>query len=123
MSRIFRAPQSFVPPPPVANRTGVPIAPPNPLATVLVQAPGPRPGTAAAPAATPPKRAPVAQLPSKIRRLVTTGAAARAAREEKIAKMLPEQRERFLAREKARDEALTQMNNHIIYQRHHTKVK
>jgi hypothetical protein len=51
------------------------------------------------------------------------GSAARALREEKLAKMDPAQRERFLAREKARKEALTQMKNQIVYQRHHTKAK
>ena len=104
MSRIFRAPQSYIPPPPPKS------------SGVIISGPAARPVTPAAPTV---QRAPLAVGS----RLFAATKEARAKREAKLANMHPEQRQRFLAREKAREDALTQYKNLVMYNRHHNKVK
>lgn len=110
MSRIFRAPPSHV---------QVPAATPTPYPTPI-----------AVPFVTPVQRiAPAPQVSVQDRRLAAGSRlaeatkAARQNREAKLANMHPDQRKRFLDREKAKQEALTQFRNLLAYKRHHNKTK
>ncbi len=126
MSRIFKAPPSYIPPPPSY------IPPPPSKSGVIITAVGAplsvttsssvQPGVIISGAGATKSSVQRSAPPVGSRLLIQTKNA-RVKREEKLASMLPDQRERFLAREKARQEALEQYRNLVLYKRHHNKVK